>query len=222
MCEKFRPEWEEVRLAGGGPSAFRGWKETSQRPGICVSSSHSRLEVWSSPAVQKSIPYFLFVESLLSPYSGVGFFFTARLACIYMNFESQKICFADRLYCKRPIQCLASSKILTPHPLTARRVCTLPPLVRGKNTLAGWRVGGGSIFWKSPDTALYSTYVSTLWSVYSNVKDRRSITKMLMYTRITASWGVRTIGQALSRSYIPHRCTQIVSVLLGSIESISA
>jgi hypothetical protein len=32
-----------------------------------------------------------------------------------------------------------------------------PPLVRGDDTLAGWRGGGGSIFWKTPDTALYST-----------------------------------------------------------------
>ncbi len=31
----------------------------------------------------------------------------------------------EGLYCKRPIQCLASSKILTPHPLTAWRVCTV-------------------------------------------------------------------------------------------------
>jgi hypothetical protein len=69
----------------------------------------------------------------------------------------------ERLYCKRPIQCLSSSKILTPHPLTARRVCTRPPLVRGEDTLNGWRGGGGSIFCKTPDTALYSTYVSTLW-----------------------------------------------------------
>ncbi len=30
-------------------------------------------------------------------------------------------------------------------------------------------VGGGSIFWKTPDTALYSTYVSTLWLVARNV-----------------------------------------------------
>jgi hypothetical protein len=37
------------------------------------------------------------------------------------------------------------------------------PLVRGEDTLAGWKGGGGgSIFWKTPDTALYSTYVSTL------------------------------------------------------------
>jgi hypothetical protein len=34
--------------------------------------------------------------------------------------------------------------------------------VRGEDILAGWRGDGGSIFWKTPDTALYSTYVSTL------------------------------------------------------------
>ncbi len=42
-------------------------------------------------------------------------------------------------------------------------VCT-PPLVRGEDTLAGWRGGGGSIFWKTPDTALYSTYVR--WNLF--------------------------------------------------------
>ncbi len=51
---------------------------------------------------------------------------------------------------------------IDPPPLTARRVCTPPPLVRGKDTLAGWRGGGGSIVRKMPDTALYSMYVSTL------------------------------------------------------------
>jgi hypothetical protein len=35
-----------------------------------------------------------------------------------------------------------------------------PPLLQGEDTLAGWRWGGGSIFWKTPDTDLYSTYVS--------------------------------------------------------------
>jgi hypothetical protein len=30
--------------------------------------------------------------------------------------------------------------------------------VRGEDTLAGWREDRGSIFWKTPDTALYSTY----------------------------------------------------------------
>jgi hypothetical protein len=39
---------------------------------------------------------------------------------------------------------MASSKILTPQPLTPRRVCTPPPpLVRGEDTLAGWKGGGG-------------------------------------------------------------------------------
>jgi hypothetical protein len=68
----------------------------------------------------------------------------------------------EGLYCKRPIQCLASSEILTPPPLTARRVCTPPPLVRRTHWLGGEGVGG-SIVWKTPDTALYSIYVSTLW-----------------------------------------------------------
>jgi hypothetical protein len=31
-----------------------------------------------------------------------------------------------------------------------------PPLVRGEDTLAGWRGGGGSIVRKIPDTALHS------------------------------------------------------------------
>jgi hypothetical protein len=44
----------------------------------------------------------------------------------------------------------------------------LPPLVRGVDTLAGWRGGGGSIFWKTPDIALYSTYVSSLWVGYTS------------------------------------------------------
>jgi hypothetical protein len=55
-----------------------------------------------------------------------------------------------------------SSEILIPHPLTAGRVCTPPPLVREEDTLAGWRGGGGSIVRKTPDTALY-IYIRTLW-----------------------------------------------------------
>jgi hypothetical protein len=44
-----------------------------------------------------------------------------------MNLTGHMLAVVERLYCKRPILCLASSKILTPHPLTARRVCTPPP-----------------------------------------------------------------------------------------------
>ncbi len=41
------------------------------------------------------------------------------------------------------------------------------PLVRGEDTLGGWRGvgggGGGVNILEDTDTALYSTYVSTLW-----------------------------------------------------------
>ncbi len=43
-----------------------------------------------------------------------------------------------------------------------------PPL---EDTLAEWRGGGGSITWKTPDTALYSIYVSTLWLVHKAVTE---------------------------------------------------
>jgi hypothetical protein len=43
-----------------------------------------------------------------------------------------------------------------------------PPLVLGEDTLARGRGGWGSIFWKTPDTALYSTYVNTL-CLYSSL-----------------------------------------------------
>jgi hypothetical protein len=47
----------------------------------------------------------------------------------------------EGIYCKRPIQCLASSKVLTPTPLTARR--TPPaPTAGGTHSLGGEGVGG--------------------------------------------------------------------------------
>jgi hypothetical protein len=49
----------------------------------------------------------------------------------------------ERLYCKRPILCLASFKILTPHLWCGGRTHSL-----------GGEGGGGSIFWQTPDTAL--------------------------------------------------------------------
>jgi hypothetical protein len=61
--------------------------------------------------------------------------------------------------CKRPIQCLASSEILTTRPLTDRRVYP-PRLWCGGRThsLGGEGVGVR----KTPDTALYSIYARTL------------------------------------------------------------
>ncbi len=62
----------------------------------------------------------------------------------------------ERLYCKRPILCLASSEILTPTPLTARRVCSVPPAFGAGGGHTHWAGLGvwGSIFWKTPGTAL--------------------------------------------------------------------
>jgi hypothetical protein len=51
---------------------------------------------------------------------------------------------------------------IDPHPLTARRVCTPPPLERGGGHTRWVQRGWGSIIGKTPDTALYSPYVSTL------------------------------------------------------------
>jgi hypothetical protein len=56
---------------------------------------------------------------------------------------------------------------IDPHPLTARRVCTVypPPLVRGEDTR--WVESGvGDQYFGRRQTqlcSLYSTYVSTLW-----------------------------------------------------------
>jgi hypothetical protein len=44
----------------------------------------------------------------------------------------------EGLYCKRPIQCLASSEILTPHPSTPGVHCTPPP---------AFGAGGGHTRW---------------------------------------------------------------------------
>jgi hypothetical protein len=54
-------------------------------------------------------------------------------------------------------------QIIDPPPPHRTASAYPPPLVRGEHTLAGRRgVWGGSIFWKTTDTALYSTNVSTL------------------------------------------------------------
>jgi hypothetical protein len=51
-----------------------------------------------------------------------------------------------------------------PHPLAS----VYPPTFGAGGGHSHWSLGGegggGSIFWKTPDTALYSTYVNPLWS----------------------------------------------------------
>ncbi len=64
------------------------------------------------------------------------------------------------LYCKRPIQCLASSEILTPHPLTA------PPLVRGRTHLLGGEGVGGQSF-GTRQTLLCTLYICKYFVVGS-------------------------------------------------------
>jgi hypothetical protein len=87
----------------------------------------------------------------------------------------------EGLYCKRPIQCLASSKILTPH----RPVCVYPPppppppLVRGRTLSLGGEGGGGQYFRRRRiQLCRYSTYVSTLWVRHSLVNQSTSFVRM--------------------------------------------
>jgi hypothetical protein len=49
-----------------------------------------------------------------------------------------------------------------PPPSPPGEIVPPPPLVRGEDTLAGWREGWGvnSLEWNTPDKALYYTYVS--------------------------------------------------------------
>ncbi len=65
------------------------------------------------------------------------------------------------LYCKRPIQCLTSSKILTPLPPGECALCT-PRLWCGWRTHSLRERGWGVIilvFWKTPDTACSVHYI---------------------------------------------------------------
>jgi hypothetical protein len=89
----------------------------------------------------------------------------------------------EGLYCKKPIQYLASSEILTPpHPLSTQRVCPPPHTRQG---VRGW----GSIVQKTPDTALYSIFVSILWvSVSALSTGAYTATWYLMVNRVKGGW----------------------------------
>ncbi len=94
-----------------------------------------------------------YISLNLSSLCKAGTFCLRNLYCI--------VTYVEGLYCKRPILCLPSSKILTPHPLTARRRgCTPPPpfWCGGRTHSPGGKSGRWSIFWKTPDTAR-----SVLW-----------------------------------------------------------
>jgi hypothetical protein len=79
-----------------------------------------------------------------------------------IRFHDQPLPPVEGLYCKRPIQCLASSKLLTPPP-PHRPASLYPPAFGAGGGHTRWvERGGGSIARKTPNTALYSLYVSTL------------------------------------------------------------
>ncbi len=103
---------------------------------------------------------------LSNPFSNFRIYFCAFSNTAWCRFTTLSIAECGRrregLYCKRRIQCLASSEILTPHPLTARRVCT-PAFGAGGGHTRWVERGWGPIIRKTPDTAQYSIYVSTLW-----------------------------------------------------------
>ncbi len=92
----------------------------------------------------------------------------------FLKFVKRMADTVERIYCKRPILCLSSSKILTPHPPHRPASVYQPPLVRGRTHSLGGEGGGGSIFWKMRDTALHSTYVSTLWLIQLEDRSQRT------------------------------------------------
>jgi hypothetical protein len=49
----------------------------------------------------------------------------------------------------------------------------IDPSPPGRTHSLGGEGGEGSIFWKTSDTALYSTYVSALWSIHSGTGNVR-------------------------------------------------
>jgi hypothetical protein len=75
---------------------------------------------------------------------------------MYKNILFLTVQVVERLYCKRPILCLSSSKILTPTPLTARRFGAW-----GGHTRWGERGGGGQYFGRR-ETQLCTLHVYVL------------------------------------------------------------
>ncbi len=71
----------------------------------------------------------------------------------------------ERLYCKQEANPMSGVfQNIEPPPPPPPGECMNPPHQRrGRTHSLGGEGGGGSIFWKTPDTALYSTSASTLW-----------------------------------------------------------
>ncbi len=117
------------------------------------------------------------------------------------------------LYCKRPIQCLASSKILTPHSLDARRVCTPPPFGAGEGHTR-WMERGGGVN-SSKDARNWSVlykYVSTLWVYWSNWEQKFSSVFLLRISNLRSHL-ISSEGQFSSK----YRGNPLASILFLKI-----
>ncbi len=97
--------------------------------------------------------------------------YKGSLCTPYSKSVSSSLKIVEGLYCKRPIQCLASSEILTP---PHRPASDHPPPPRfgagGRTHSLGGEGGGGSKVRKTPDTALYSTYISKYFFVLKVIR----------------------------------------------------
>ncbi len=136
-CNKFFETWGRNAEAAMEEKSYKNTRAGSHsvREGSCTSTF---------------ITFFLHCSHCVSP-------IVSKTYCNNLNNEK-----VEGLYCKRPIQCLASSAILTPHPSPPGECVTPAFGAGGGHTRWVERGGVGSIVRKVRDTALYSIYLSTL------------------------------------------------------------
>jgi hypothetical protein len=139
------------RLAGPGQQAARSlWWNRFE--------ALRRQVLWQCPRMRETPLADRTLRGPPRPDTGPNYFLIDGKKTLFRNaYTGSNV---ERLYCKRPILWLASSKILTP-----------PPAFGAGGGHTGWMergVGGGSIFWKTQDTALYSTYILHKYFVGSN------------------------------------------------------
>jgi hypothetical protein len=89
---------------------------------------------------------------------------------------------------------------IDPPPPSPPGECVPPAFGAGEDTFAGWRGRWGSIFLEDADTALYSTYVSTLWFLCCDARSSANNLLALSAVKISidaASGAKRCQGELL-------------------------
>jgi hypothetical protein len=76
---------------------------------------------------------------------------------------------------------MASSEILTPHPLTTRRVCTPQPLVWGEDTLAGWVETGWGVNSSEDARHCYVLYIQCKYFVGTRLRHNPDLLAFIPY-----------------------------------------